>query len=239
MFDALAKSLSQLSDPAFRKVLLTALLSSFLVFTLLWVVASFGVSLGAERLETWLAAKDWDPFWTRGLDWVLGGVSVATLLLVSFLLFPAAVLFVLSFLLEPIAAAVERRHYPNLPPARPQPMGEMMTSSLSFLAIALIINLLALPFYLIFLFLPPFNLILFYSINGYLLGREYYEVVAFRRLSPKDTRTLRRRHRFRVFLAGVVVAFLLTIPVLNLLSPLVATAFMVHLFETQRRSFMR
>ena len=92
-----------------------------------------------------------------------------------------------------------------------------------------------LPLYLLLLFVPPFNLIVFYALNGYLLGREYFEIVGVRRLDDAETRTLRRRHRGRAFMAGVVIAILLTVPLVNLFTPVVATAFMLHVFERLRR----
>jgi uncharacterized protein involved in cysteine biosynthesis len=75
----------------------------------------------------------------------------------------------------------------------------------------------------------------FYVLNGYLLGREYYETVALRRLDARLAGELRRRNRWRVFLAGVVITLMLTVPLLNLIAPVIATAFMVHIFEIIRR----
>jgi uncharacterized protein involved in cysteine biosynthesis len=141
----------------------------------------------------------------------------------------------MSFLLDPIAEAVERRHYPGLPPARHQPNGEAIRGALVFTAVTLVINLLALPFYLALLFLPPMNLVLFYLINGYLLGREYFELVAVRRLDIRGATKLRKHFRLRVILAGAVIAFMLTIPLVNLFTPILATAFMLHIFEDLRR----
>jgi uncharacterized protein involved in cysteine biosynthesis len=76
----------------------------------------------------------------------------------------------------------------------------------------------------------------FYGLNGYLLGREYFETVALRRLDPKRASELRRREKWRVFLAGVIITLLLTVPFLNLIAPVIATAFMLHLFESVRRA---
>ena len=76
----------------------------------------------------------------------------------------------------------------------------------------------------------------FYLLNGYLLGREYYELVSLRRLAPDRAKALRRGLRSRVFLAGVVIAFLLTLPLVNLITPIIATGFMLHVFERGRRS---
>ena len=91
------------------------------------------------------------------------------------------------------------------------------------------------PLYLLLLFLPPFNLFVFYLLNGYLLGREYFEIVAVRRLDMATAKRLRRTYRGRVFMAGVVIALLLTVPLVNLITPIVATAFMLHVFEGLRR----
>jgi len=42
---------------------------------------------------------------------------------------------------------------------------------------------------------------------------------------------LRRRHSGRIFLAGLVIAAVVAVPVLNLVTPLFATAFMVRVFK--------
>ena len=234
MVSALAKAFGQLTDPASRGVLWRAVGASALLFVLLWV--GFGFALGwlSGLLVTWLGGFEFLSGSLDILQTVFEGVSFAGVIFVSFLLFPAAVALVLSFLLEDIAESVERRHYPGLPPARNQPIGESIVGALSFFATATILNLILLPLYLILLFLPPFNLFVFYGLNGYLLGREYFEVVALRRLDRQSAQGLRRRYRGKVFLAGVIIAFLLTIPFVNLLTPLVATGFLLHIFEGLR-----
>jgi uncharacterized protein involved in cysteine biosynthesis len=73
--------------------------------------------------------------------------------------------------------------------------------------------------------------VLFYALNGYLLGREYFELVALRHLPAPAAAQLRRRHRVKLFWGGVTIAFLSSLPVVNLLVPVIATAFMVHVFE--------
>ncbi|MEE8506166.1 MAG: EI24 domain-containing protein [Kiloniellales bacterium] len=234
MFSALAKSFSQASDPAFRRILAISVAASLGVFVLLWMLAWFGLSWAGEALSAWLAEQD-PGFWSEVLQWVLGGGAVVGVLVVSFFLFPAVMVLVMSFLLEDVAAAVEARHYPGLPAARAQPWSEMIAGVLAFIAISLALNILALPLYLLLLFLPPFNLFVFYLLNGYLLGREYFEIVAMRRLDMATAKRLRRTYRGRVFMTGVVIALLLTVPLVNLITPIVATAFMLHVFEGVRR----
>jgi len=230
MFSALAKAFGQLSDPAFRQVLVRSVLAALVVFIGVWIAAWFGVSWLGEALSDW-AALEPGGFWVEVVAWAVAAGGVAAVLVASFFLFPAVMLIALSLMLDDIAQAVERRHYPELPPARAQPIGEAILSALLFLAKSLVLNILALPLYLV----PLLNLFVFYLLNGYLLGREYFELVAARRFDGKGVRRLRRRFRGQVMLAGVAIAFLLTVPIVNLVTPVVATGFMLHVFERLRR----
>jgi uncharacterized protein involved in cysteine biosynthesis len=232
MFAALSKAIQQCSDPTFRRVLLRAVGLSLAVFVLLWIVAGALLAWGGGWLLDWINPEG---IWQDVLEVVFGAAGVGGILFASFILFPAVMVMVMSFLLEEIAVTVEGRHYPSLPPARPQPIGEMLRSGLAFAAMTVAINLLALPFYLLLIFLPPFNLILFYGVNGYLFGREYFEIVALRRQNPADAKRLRRRYRGRLFLAGILITVMMTIPIVNLFAPIVATGFMVHVFEDLKR----
>jgi uncharacterized protein involved in cysteine biosynthesis len=112
---------------------------------------------------------------------------------------------------------------------------EVLGSTLKFAAIVILLNLLVLPVYLVLFFVPPLNLILYYLLNGYLIGREYFELVAFRRLPPADATRLRRRHRARILLSGVILAFCMTVPVVNLFAPVLGAAFMVHVAHGMMR----
>jgi uncharacterized protein involved in cysteine biosynthesis len=91
---------------------------------------------------------------------------------------------------------------------------------------------LALPVYLL---APGINVLLFLGLNGYLFGREYFEVVALRRLDVVGARRMRQRFGARVFIGGVVIAALFALPLVNLVAPVIATAFMVHIFQELRR----
>ena len=235
MFAAFSKALAQCSDPAFRGVMLRALAISTAAFLLVWGLAGLLVWWSGGLLLDWLTAKGVTGIWQDVLEWVVGGAGVAGVLFASFFLFPAVTALVLSFLLDPVAAAVEQRHYPGRPPARRPPIGEAIRAGLAFAAVTVALNLLALPFYILLLFVPPFNLLLFYGLNGYLIGREYFEIVAFRRMDDVAAKKLRRRYRGRTFMAGAAIALLLTIPLINLFAPVVGTAFMVHTFEGLRR----
>ncbi|MBK8210912.1 MAG: EI24 domain-containing protein [Rhodospirillales bacterium] len=218
MVDAFVKAVRQLPDPAIRRALLISIGLSLIAFILVWIAVAWALSHFSVFQAGWLdAAVD-----------VLGGLAT---LAVSWFLFPALVSTTTGFFLDSVAEAVERRHYPTLPPARSQPLPEILGSSAKFFAMLLLLNIVM----LLFLLLPPVFPFVFYGVNGYLLGREYFEVVAARRLDPPAARALRRRNARTVFAAGVLLALLLTVPVVNLLAPLLGTAAMVHLFAKMQR----
>src|SRR5262249_39648939 len=97
--------------------------------------------------------------------------------------------------------------------------------------VVLVVNVIA----LFLLLVPGVNLIAFYAGNGYLLGREYFEMVAMRHLSPEEARRLRKSNLATVFLGGLIIAGLASVPIANLLTPLFATAFMVHVYKSLSR----
>ncbi len=129
----------------------------------------------------------------------------------------------------------EARHYADLPAAPGARLGAALGATAGFLAAMVVLNLVM----LIFLLIPPLFPFVFYGVNGYLLGREFFELVALRRIGLEEVRHLRKAHRGRLFLAGIVIAFLFTEPGLNLVAPVIATAAMVHLFEDFRRTQRR
>jgi CysZ protein len=151
----------------------------------------------------------------------------------SWLLFPAVVTLVIGFFLDRIAGAVEALDYPGKGPARRAPITETALVTGRLMGLTILLNLLALPVYVL---APGINFFVFLCLNGYLFGREYFEVVALRRLDRTTARAVRHRFAGRVFLGGVVVAGLFIVPLVNLIAPVIATAFMVHLFEGLRRA---
>jgi len=214
MIGAFIKATAQINDPAARRVVWLGLGAAIVAFAGLWAVVAYLLYATAFFTFGWLeTAAD-----------VLGGLAT---LIITWLLFPAVVSAVIGLFLEDIAAAVEARHFPHLPKAEGAPLADAIAAALKFLAVMVALNIVMLPF----LLLGPLFPFVFYAVNGYLLAREYFELVALRRLSAADARVLRKEGGLKLFAAGVVIAFGLTVPVVNLLAPIVATAWMVHMFE--------
>lgn len=226
MLANLSKAISQIGDPVLRRVALIGIAGSGLTFILLNILVwwAFSAYVDVSNLELWE--------WLEGLlDWIASFVVGMSLIVVSAILFPGVATVIVGFFLEDVVAAVEAKHYPDEPPARPQPVSEVMASTAKFALMVVGLNLLCLPLYLLLMFLPPFNLVLYYLLNGYLVSREYFELVAFRRMEPGVALQVRRRSRGRILLSGILLTFLLTIPIVNFLTPVIATAFMVHVFH--------
>jgi CysZ protein len=221
MVSAFFRALSETFDPRFRRTLAVSLLLTAIVF----------VALGTAMmllLDHTRFFEGW--FFNRAVE-LLGGIAILGL---TWLLFPAVATFVLGFFLDGVISASEARRYPGLPPARRQSFGEIVRSGARLAGLAIILNLIALPLYLL---VPGLNLVLFYLINGWLLGREYFEMVALRRLDAVQRRRLWRAEWLRLILGGMVIAFLLTLPLVNLVAPLIAALFMLHLFEGLRERY--
>jgi uncharacterized protein involved in cysteine biosynthesis len=216
MIQALILAIGDLNLPGVRRVLGKSLLVA--------IVALIFTGVLAWLLIVWLT--DLQIGWLDSVVEFAAGLGVVVL---AWLLFPVAVSSTIGIFLDEVSEAVESRHHPSLPPAPGQPLAAEIRSAVGFAAVALALNLLLLPLYLVLFFFPPLYALIFFGVNGYLLGREYFEQVALRRLDAAAAQALRRAHQGRILLAGVVIAFLLTVPFVNLIAPVVATAFMLHL----------
>ena len=217
------KALSQLGDPRFRKVLLMGL-----GLTIALLVGVYFLFLG---FLNWITPDSFSLPWIGEITWIdnlLSGASILLMLVLSvFLMVPVASAFT-SLFLDDVADAVEALHYPDLTPAPRVGILQGLKDSLGFLGVLIAANIAALLAYLL---MPPAAPIIFIALNGFLLGREYFQLIALRRLGPEGARAARRRHAGAIWAAGALMAAPLTIPVLNLLVPLVGAATFTHLFH--------
>jgi uncharacterized protein involved in cysteine biosynthesis len=217
MVAAILLALSDLFAPPQRRVLLASLLGALALLFVLWLGATVLLQLLTVTGFVWL-------------DRIIGVLGSAGALFLAWLLFPAMSAIVMGFFLDRVARAVEQRHYPRLPPPRRQSIGEILNASLRLGLLAIAINLIALPFY----FWPAINLLVYYGLNGYLVAKEYFILIALRRLDVAAANGMWRHYRLRLTLSGIVIAFVLSLPVVNLVAPVWAAALMLHLFEGLR-----
>lgn len=222
-------AVGQLGDPRFRRVLVLGI-----GLTLGLLVA---MTVGVFFLVDWIIPDTITAPRVGEINWIddlASGASVLLMLIVGvFLMVPVASAFT-SIFLDDVADAVEAVHYPHLPPAPRVPMGEAIRDSLAFLGVIIAANLAAGVVYLIMFFsvvLAPFMPLVFYGLNGFLLGREYFQITAMRRLGREGAKAARSRHFAKIWLAGTLMALPLTIPVVNLLVPILGAATFTHFYH--------
>lgn len=165
--------------------------------------------------------------------WLLNlieGTTVFALLGVMWILFPAIVTGICGVFLDEVVSAVEARYYPGDPPGAEPPLWPSIWRAVKFTALVVGINILIMPLYLVGLVIPPILIVIF-LVNGYLLGREYFELVAFHHMNDAEVMAARRRSGTWVLLSGIVIAFGFTVPFLNLIVPVAGAAMMVHIFK--------
>jgi uncharacterized protein involved in cysteine biosynthesis len=214
MLTACLLTLRQLSDPAFLAPLAKGLLGAVAVFAGLAALAAWGTGALAGG-SGWLATT----------AATLGGLLTLGL---AYWLFIPAMLAVAGLFLDPVAAAVERRFYPGLPPARGAGLGAQAAFNLKLGAQIAALSLLALPLALL---APPFGAVALWLISTIGLGHGLFEGVAQRRMSVAESRALRRRREWPVLGLGALLAALSLVPVINLLVPVLGTAAMTHLLH--------
>ena len=217
------KALAQLPDPRFRRVLLlgiglTVALLAGTYAALLWVIQSFaagGLSLPFMGEVSWLGDL---------LSWGSFGLMI---LLSVFLMVPVASAMT-SLFLDDVAQAVEDEHYPSLPSVPRANFWEGLRDTVNFLGVLIGANILAFALYAL---LPIFALPIFFALNGYLLGREYFQLAAMRRIGRAEAKILRKKHDGKIWIAGCLMAMPLTIPLVNLIIPILGAATFTHLFH--------
>jgi CysZ protein len=225
ILDAARLSLINLFAPETRSAFWKTLGLTFLILIGLW----FGLrELFALYLWPWFAAFFPDvPDWTGWLTLFAAIAAGIGLALVLALLIAPITALIAGLFLDDVAAVIEKRDYPGDVPGREMPLGQAIMGSIQFLGIVIIGNIIA----LLLLFIPGVNLIAFFLVNGYLLGREFFEFAAMRFRPPAEARAFRSKHSSTVFVAGLLIAGFLAIPFVNLLTPLFAAGLMVHLHK--------
>jgi CysZ protein len=232
MIDAAVKALVQMFSPPFRWVLLK---SSGLA---LGLIVLFAIAL--HRLLVWLATAGAN--WVESMFgvsapapisifvWVLSVAAGIGVIVGSVFLMPAVTALLGSFFVDDIALEVERTHYPTEPVGTPLPLPRAVLQGAKTALLAILIYLIAVPFLLV----AGAGAVIFFIASAYLLGREYFELAAMRHQPIAQAKRLRQTHQSTVFLAGILIAAFVSIPIVNLATPLFATALMVHVHHRIR-----
>ena len=218
---AFLAALGQIRDPRFRTVLAKGLLLTIL-FLFMFYVAVLCV---LHWVLPDVIALPWLGEISVPRQFVSLGSFLVMAVLSTFLMVPVAAAFTGIFL-DDVADAVEARHYPMLSPAPRIGLMDGLRASIGFLGIVLVANLVALVLYF-----TPLSPLVFFGLNGFLLGREYFRVIAVRRLGRRDAGRLSRQHLPVIWITGALMAMLLTVPLFNLLIPVLGAATFTHIYH--------
>lgn len=229
MIDAAVKALSQILSPPMRSILWR---SVGMALVLIAVVA-----IGLQRVLNWFATygEGWaeatlGPNSHTPLDIVSWIVSIAAGLGIVFgavLLMPAVTSLVASIFVDEVADHVEREYYPAEQPGKALPFTLAMVEGGKTALLTVLVYLVVLPFVLF----AGAGFLVFFIATAWLLGREYFELAAMRFRSPEEAKAMRRQNAATIFTAGLVIAAFVSIPIVNLATPLFGMAFMVHMHK--------
>jgi uncharacterized protein involved in cysteine biosynthesis len=229
MLDAAVKALSQILSPPMRSILWRSI---GLALVLIVVLA-----IGLQRLLSWFAV--YGEGWAEGLlgpgfhtplnalAWIISIAAGLGVVFGAVFLMPAITSLVASVFVDEVGELVEREHYPAERPGVALPFGVAMTEGVKTALLTVLVYLIALPF----VFVAGAGFIAFFIATAWLLGREYFELAAMRFRSPAEAKAMRKHNAGLVFTAGLVIAAFVSIPIVNLATPLFGMAFMVHMHK--------
>jgi uncharacterized protein involved in cysteine biosynthesis len=229
MLDAALKALSQILSPPMRSILWKSV-----GLALVLIVAA---AVALQRLLSWLAGSG--ELWAETmvgsdyhmliniLAWIVSIAAGLGIVVGAVFLMPAISSLVASVFVDDVADIVEREHYPAERPGKALPVGRAVVEGSKTALLTILVYLIALPFVLI----AGAGFIVFFIATAWLLGREYFELAAMRFRSPEEAKIMRKQNSATVFAAGLFIAAFVSIPIVNLATPLFGMAFMVHMHK--------
>jgi uncharacterized protein involved in cysteine biosynthesis len=212
---AFSKAITNLFLPGVMKIFAQCLI----VYAIAWGVLAWALSALIGQLVGAHGAQGIAMYFVGAG----GGIFAA------WFLFPLLYPLLVNFFDDKMVAVIEKADYPDVPPAQP-PFWPTFAHDMEFSLKALLFNILCLPLYII----PLIGLCVYYALNGWLLGTQFFRMIAGRRIAKAEADALERRFRPSILMAGIAISFFSTIPVLNLAAPLLGVATMLHLFYGMR-----
>ncbi len=214
MFESALAALREIFTPPFRAVLFKILALTLALLAVMWIAV--------EKLITGYIAVPYP--WLASTLVVLTGLGL--FLGLAFLVAPVSSM-VAGVFLDELAERVEQRTSPNGRAGQALPAGYAIWLAARFAGVSLLVNFAA----LLLLLVPGVNALAFFLANAYLLGREYFELAALRYRPIAEVRLLRRERALYLFVCGMFIAAFVAVPIVNLLTPLFGTAFMVRIHQ--------
>ena len=229
MLDAAIKALTDMLRPPLRSVLIKSILLALALIVVIGIVLQRLLASLADSGAAW--AEQTSGFaphaaWAA-LAWFLSIMATLGIVTGAVFLMPAVTNVVGSFFVDDVADAVERAHYPADLTGLALPIFTAVIEGLKFALLSVLVYVVALPFVLF----AGFGVLILFVANAYLLGRNFFELAAMRFYPAAEAKALRKHNALYVFVAGMVIAVFVSIPIVNLATPVFAMAFMVHIHK--------
>ena len=229
MLDAAVKALSQILSPPMRSILWRSIALALVLIVVL--------ALGLQRLLSWFAVsgEGWAEA-TLGsgyhtplniLSWIISIAAGLGVVVGAVFLMPAITSLVAGVFVDEAADHVEREYYPAERPGVALPFTLAMTEGVKTALLTILVYLIALPLVLV----AGAGFLVFFVATAWLLGREYFELAAMRFRPPAEAKAMRKDNAATIFAAGLFIAAFVSIPIVNLATPLFGMAFMVHMHK--------
>ena len=229
MFDAAAKAFFQMFSAPFRRVMLKSIGLALLVLIVLGIGLHRMLAALIGNGATWVTgATPAVPQWSWDvIAWALSFAAGLGIVAGALFLMPAVTAFVGTFFVDEISDIVESTYYPNEPPGQALPFWRALIPGIKTALLAIAVYRCCAPL----LLFAGLGFIVLFLASAYLLGREYFLLAAMRFRTPGEARSLWRLHRSALFLAGMMIALIVSIPILNFVTPIFAMAYMVHIHK--------
>lgn len=226
IISAMERTLSQILDPAFLKVFIWGILTTIVAIIATWFLANY------LKSQIILTQFDWqwvnEAFqWLLDVDWIF---NIIFFFLMGIFFPPIATVF-MSLYLDDVVDAVEDKYYPDRKAGKRLGVGHLAYLAVRLAFMIIFLNIIVIPLYVFFFWVPFVPLIIFYTLNSYLLGWGYYEMVAVRHLGIKEAGQHRKSIRGQVLGGGFVITLLYSFPVINLTAPILGAAILARLFH--------
>jgi uncharacterized protein involved in cysteine biosynthesis len=229
MLDAAVKALSQILSPPMRSILWRSIGLALVLITVL--------AIGLQRLLSWFAT--YGVGWAEAtlgpsyhtpvnvLAWVVSIAAGLGVVLGGIFLMPAITSLIAGFFVDDVGDLVEREYYPAEQPGMALPLSVAMIEGIKIALLTILVYLVALPFVLV----AGAGFLVFFIATAWLLGKQYFELAAMRFRPPAEAKLMRRDNAATIFTAGAMIAAFVSIPIVNLATPLFGMALMVHMHK--------
>lgn len=229
MIDAAVKAISQMLSLPMRSILWRSIALALVLITVLAVGLQRLLSWFATYGEGWAEALLGSGYHTplNALAWVVSIAAGLGVVLGGIFLMPAISSLVASFFVDDVGDLVEREYYPAEEPGVALPLGVATIEGVKTALLTIVVYLVALPFVLV----AGAGFLVFFIATAWLLGKQYFELAAMRFRPPAEAKLMRKDNAATVFAAGALIAAFVSIPIVNLATPLFGMALMVHMHK--------